>query len=406
MNESSSPFVVSARSSRFRARFYPAASTDEWNDWRWQSRHRLRGAAQLARIVTLSDDERGALRAGRDTLPLGITPYYASLLAADEPAQPLRRTVIPVGAEGLRSPGEADDPLAEVAHSPVPAVVHRYPDRALLLVTSLCTTYCRYCTRSRMVGGSGELAIERAQIEQGLAYIAATPRIRDVLISGGDPLSLGDDKLQWVLQRLRAISHVEFIRLGTKVPLVMPQRITASLVQVLRGERPVWLSLHVTHPDELTPEVVQACGRLADGGLPLGSQTVLLKGINDDLPTMRTLMHGLLKIRVKPYYLLQCDPVSGSGHFRTSIAKGLELIRGLRGHTTGYAVPHYIIDAPAGGGKISLVPEHVVGRDGDNLLFLNYEGNLYRYPDPDGNADKTGEAPWPGETPGAERFLI
>jgi lysine 2,3-aminomutase len=290
--------------------------------------------------------------------------------------------VVPVMGEYTKSAGEDDDPLGEGHHSPVRGLVHRYPDRVLFLVTGICTTYCRYCTRSRLVGASGEKAIKKSYHEKALEYIAAVPRIRDVLLSGGDPLSMDDERLEFLLSRLRQIPHVEFVRIGTKVPAVLPQRITPSLLRVFKKHAPVWMSVHFTHPDEITPEVAEACGKLADAGVPLGSQTVLLKGVNDDVDTMKRLVHALLTIRVRPYYLYQCDPISGSAHFRTPVAKGLEIIRGLRGYTTGYAVPHYVIDAPGGGGKIPLVPDYVVGRDGDDLLLRNYEGNIYRYHDP------------------------
>lgn len=354
----------------------------DWNDWRWQNRHRVRNLSDLERMFHLTDDERQAIEAHHGALPLGITPYYASLVDGDNPAQALRRTVIPVLGEYLKSRGESDDPLSEDASSPLPGLVHRYPDRVLLLVTNFCSVYCRYCTRARMVGSAGERSIRKHDLERAIDYIAATPVIRDVLLSGGDPLSLDDERLEWILQRLRQIPHVEFIRIGSKQPAVQPQRITPALTRILKRYHPLWMSLHFTHPDELTPEVAEACARLADAGIPLGSQTVLLKGINDSIATMRELMHGLLRIRVRPYYLYQCDPISGSSHFRTPVEKGLEIIRGLRGHTTGYAVPTYVIDAPEGGGKIPLAPDYVVGRDGDDLLLSNYANGTYRYPDP------------------------
>jgi len=295
--------------------------------------------------------------------------------------------VVPTLGEYVRTSGEADDPLGEDTHSPVPGLVHRYPDRVLLLATNFCSVYCRYCTRSRMVGVVGEGSIRKSDLERAFDYIEATPRIRDVLISGGDPLSLDDDRLDWILTRLRRIPHVEFVRIGSKQPVAQPQRVTPAFVRMLKKHHPVWMSLHFTHPDELTPEVAEACNRLADAGVPLGSQTVLLKGVNDDVDTMGRLVHGLLKIRVRPYYLYQCDPISGSSHFRTSVEKGLEIIRGLRGHTTGYAVPAYVIDAPGGGGKIPLLPNAVVARDGANLLLTNFEGKTFRYPDPQGAAE-------------------
>lgn len=374
--------VVSARSDEFRRRHFPAARRSEWNDWRWQLQNRVRDLKRLVQIVRLSADEETALACLGGHLPLGITPYYAALMNPDDPSDPIRRTLIPSTGEFLRMPGEADDPLAEDGHMPVPGLVHRYPDRVLFLVTSFCATYCRYCTRSRMVGQTGEYHLNKEQYQRAIEYIAAHPQIRDVLVSGGDPLTMTDERLEWILGRLRAIPHVEMLRIGVKVPVVLPQRITPALTRMLRRFHPLWLSIHFMHPNELTPEVAEACGRLADAGIPLGSQTVLSQGINDDVETMTRLVHGLLRIRVRPYYLYQCDPISGSAHFRTTIEKGLEIINGLRGHTTGYACPTYVIDAPGGGGKIALSPDNVIGREGDVVLLRNYEGRVYRYPDP------------------------
>ncbi|MBE0585604.1 MAG: KamA family radical SAM protein, partial [Desulfofustis sp.] len=325
------------------------------------------------------DSERNAFQFQNATLPLAITPYYASLIDPDDPDQPIRRAMIPVAAELLVSPGEAQDPLGEDSHSPVKGLIHRYPDRVLFLVTDYCSSYCRYCTRSRMVGKRKSAG--KQQWQRGIDYIAAHPEVRDVLISGGDPLTLSDGQLDWLLGKLRAIDHVELIRIGTKVPMVLPQRITPALVKVLKKYHPLWISIHSMHPDELTVEARRACIMLADAGIPLGSQTVLLAGINDSVGTMKRLMHELVKIRVKPYYLYQCDPIIGSSHFRTSVAKGLEIYQGLRGHTTGYAVPTYVIDAPGGGGKIPLLPETMIGWEGSDLLLRNYEGRIFRYPD-------------------------
>jgi lysine 2,3-aminomutase len=369
----------------FYQRFYPGTSARDWNDWHWQFRTRIRTLAELERIFVLSEDERSAVGRHKGPLPVGITPYYASLMAREDASEGLRRTHIMTGDEYVRLPGEEDDPLGEDHDTVVPGLVHRYPDRVLFLVTGTCATYCRYCTRSRLVGNpGGEYQFSTRQWEQALAYLEAHTEIRDVLLSGGDPLSIGDDKLDWLLSRLCAIRHIEFVRIGTKIPIVLPQRITKSLVKMLRKHHPLWMSIHVTHPDELTPEATEATARLADGGIPLGSQTVLLKGINDDPAIMTTLMQGLLKRRVKPYYLYQCDPIRGSSHFRTRVEKGIEIIRALRGHTTGYASPMYCVDAPGGGGKILLAPDSVVGRDGDDLLLRNFEGRVYRYPDPGG----------------------
>jgi lysine 2,3-aminomutase len=373
--------LLSERSTRFLQKHYPEASVQNWNDWRWQNRNRVRQLADLARMIELSPDETAAISRHTGALPVGITPYYASLLDSQNDSQGLRRTVVPVLGEYLEVTGENADPLGEDSHSPVPGLVHRYPDRVLLLVTNFCSVYCRYCTRARMVGSVGERSVKKADIELALAYIRDTPAIRDVLISGGDPLSLDDERLDYILGRLKQIPHVEFVRIGSKQPVVQPMRITPELVKILKRHGPVWMSLHFTHPDELTPEVAAACGRLADAGIPLGSQTVLLKGVNDDVATMKSLLHGLLKIRVKPYYLYQCDPISGSSHFRTPVSRGVELIRALRGHTTGYAIPTFVVDAPGGGGKIPISPDYVVGYENGDLLLRSYDGGTYRYPD-------------------------
>jgi len=383
--------TVGPAAQAFWRRFFPQVSLNEWNNWRWQLRHRITSLDLLARMINLSPEERAAFADCGGKLPFSVTPYYLSLVDPDNPAQPLRRCVIPTAAEHVVGLGEQDDPLGEDHDTVVPGLVHRYPDRVLLLVTSFCSTYCRYCTRSRLVGGHGEgCRFDLGRLEKALAYIEANPAIRDVLVSGGDPLTMSEERLDWVLSRLRGIKHVELVRLGTKVPAVLPQRITPALVRVLKRYHPLFMSIHFTHPAELTPETGEACSRLADAGLPLGSQTVLLAGINDNVATMKELVHGLLRIRVRPYYLYQCDPITGSAHFRTPVSKGLEIIQGLRGHTTGYAVPTYVIDAPGGGGKVALYPESVVGREGPNLLLRNYGGLTYNYPDTLG-----GPAPMP-----------
>ncbi len=372
---------INPQTDAFRQRFFPTATLAEWNDWRWQSRHRITKLAQLEEMLQLSADEREAMVRGGSLLPIGITPYYLSLCSPDDASEPLRRTVIPATTELVRMPGESDDPLGEDHDMAVPGLVHRYPDRVLLLALDFCSTYCRYCTRSRVVG-HGEISPDEKRLERAFEYIAAHPQIRDVLISGGDPLAMADHRLDWLLTRLRQIPHLEFIRLGTKMPAVLPQRITPELVRMLRRHHPFWMSIHFMHPAECTPEAYRACARLADAGIPLGSQTVLAKGVNDDVETMKRLMHHLLRMRVKPYYLYQGDQISGSSHFRTTVQKGLEIIAGLRGHTTGYAVPHFIVDAPGGGGKIPLQPDYLVGRDGDDLVLRNFEGKLFRYRDP------------------------
>ncbi|MBF0428747.1 MAG: KamA family radical SAM protein, partial [Magnetococcales bacterium] len=325
----------------------------------------------------LSVEEKAAIQ--RPPFPLAITPYYASLMDRQDSNDPLRRTHIPVMGEYRVLPGEADDPLCEEQNTVVPGVVHRYPDRVLFLVTGVCATYCRYCSRSRMIGDQAQLA---RSWDTAIDYIAMHPEIRDVLVSGGDPLRLANGLLDSLLRRLRAIPHVEFLRIGSKIPLVLPMRITAKLVKILKKYHPLAMSIHATHPKELTLEANQALSRLADAGIMLGSQTVLLRGINDNLETIRPLMHGLLKNRVKPYYLYQCDPIRGSGHFRTPVETGMSIIAGLRGHTSGYAVPDYVIDAPGGGGKIPLAANGMVGREAGMVLLKNYQAEIYRYPDP------------------------
>jgi lysine 2,3-aminomutase len=382
---------IGSRSLQFQRKFFPLATTADWNSWEWQLRNSITSLQALQKVLQLSDEEVRAMTVESGNLPLRITPYYASLLDAADPTQPLRRCVVPVTAEHLISCGEAADPLGEDTHSRVPGLVHRYPDRVLFLVTGFCASYCRYCTRSRLVGDQNKRHLNRDQWDRALSYIELNPEVRDVLLSGGDPLTLPEASIEYLLTRLSRIPHVEFVRIGSKVPVVLPQRITHSLVNLLKRFRPLWMSLHFTHPDEITPETAQACERLADAGIPLGSQTVLLKGVNDSVPVMKKLMHELLKIRVRPYYLYQCDPILGSSHFRTSVETGLEIIEGLRGHTSGYAVPHYVIDAPNGGGKVPLLPDYFQGRADGNVLLRNYQKKIYRYPDAECSAAEPGE---------------
>ncbi len=374
-------FPSSERSRKFRRQYFPEGTQNDWNDWRWQYAHRFTDEAAIDRVLALTAGEREALRSAEGLLPFAVTPYYASLLDGSDPDDPLRRCVIPTPAEHVPHHGENADPLAEESCSPVPGIVHRYPDRVLFLATDNCSTYCRYCTRSRRVGRrEGNPA--PGDRERAFTYIARHPEIRDVLVSGGDPLTLPDEALEKILRRLKAIPHVEMIRIGTKVPAVLPQRVTRSLAGLLRRHAPLYVSIHVAHPLELTEEMAAACNRLADAGLPLGSQTVLLAGINDDVAVMKALFHGLLKMRVRPYYLYQCDPIPGSAHFRTPIARGLSILKGLRGHTSGYAIPAYVVDAPGGGGKIQLCPDAVAGRDEGDLLLYNYQQRVFSYPDP------------------------
>jgi len=372
-------FPAPSNTHRFRLLHFPFIADKDWNDWHWQLKNRITTLGQLEKILNLTKDEVHAVANLR--LPLSITPYYASLLHPDDPTQSLRRSVVPISRELAISPGESADPLHEEDDSPAPGLVHRYPDRVLFLVTNFCSTNCRYCTRSRIVGKRSRCGLGMEQWEKAIAYIEQNPQIRDVLLSGGDPLTLPDTRLEWLLTRLRSIPHVEVIRIGTKIPMVLPQRITKALVNMLKRFHPLWLSIHCTHPSELTEEAVAACSRLANAGIPLGSQTVLLAGINDEAAVMTKLMQGLMRARVKPYYLYQCDPIVGSAHFRTSVKKGLEIYEALRGHTSGYAVPNYVIDAPGGGGKIPLLPETVVAMGGGEVLLKNYQGKIFSYPD-------------------------
>ena len=363
-----------ARQTQFLTAHFPGATLKDWNSWRWQLKNRITSPRRMAEMLGVPVPQ-GFERCG--SFPASVTPYYL-LTASDSPA--LIKCILPDVREKDIRPFEMPDPLGEEGHSPVPGIVHRYPDRVLFLVTEFCSTYCRYCTRSRLVGKTGHRS-DMTSWQAALDYIRSRPEIRDVLLSGGDPLTLPDMKIEWLLSQLRSIPHVEIVRIGTKVPAVLPQRITPSLVRMLRRYHPLLMSLHFAHPDEMTPETAAACNRLADGGIPLGSQTVLLAGVNDDVDTMKRLVHGLIRNRVRPYYLYQCDPIPGSTHFRTPVDTGLDIIRGLRGHTSGYCVPTYVIDAPGGGGKVPLLPEYAMGRENGDFMLRNYEGRVFRYPD-------------------------
>lgn len=365
--------------SDFQKKFFPGSTKADWDSWLWQIKNSITDAGTLSKMFDLTEDELAAMK--EISLPFRITPYYASLLYGRDPEYPLRKTMIPRTSELIRSFGEAADPLSEESMSPVPNLVHRYPDRVLFLATEFCSSYCRYCTRHRVVGNKNELHRFNSKCwDESIDYIARHTEVRDVLISGGDPLTMPDAKIDYLLSRIRAIPHVEIIRLGTKVPAVLPQRITPKLLKILKKYHPLMISIHFTHPDELTPESSAACSRLADAGIPLGSQTVLLKGVNNDAKVMTELFHKLLMARVRPYYLYQCDPVIGSAHFRTSVDDGLDMIRQIRGFTSGYAVPHYVIDAPGGGGKIPLIPKYFQGEDDDYVYLKNFEGKDYKYP--------------------------
>ena len=352
----------------------------EWNDWSWQLRNRIQTLEQLEKRLSLIGEERaGTILAGKK-LALGITPHFFSLIDPQDPDCPIRRQVVPRIEEASRAPDEMVDPCGEDSHMPVPGLVHRYPDRVLLLVTDRCASYCRYCTRSRVVSGAGEQELT-VDLEGAFRYLENHPEVRDVLLSGGDPLLLSDAKLNAILTRLRSISSIEFIRIGTRIPIFLPQRITPELVSMLKQHHPLWMSIHSNHPKELSYEVREALGRLADAGIPLGNQSVLLKGVNDRSEILKDLFHKLLLCRVRPYYLYQCDLITGSAHLRTTIREGQEIMEQLRGYTTGYAVPTYVVDGPGGGGKIPIGPGYIVGMADDRVILKNYKGDVYEYPE-------------------------
>ena len=361
--------------------FWSGVSDADWNDWHWQLKHRITTPEQLQRLMpTLAPEEFAGAKLSNHKLALAITPYFFNLVDPADEHCPIRRQVIPRIEETHTASWEMSDPCGEDSHSPVPGLVHRYPDRVLFLVTDRCAAYCRYCTRSRLVSNATGYDFH-PEFERQITYIAQHPEIRDVLLSGGDPLLLNDEKLEYILGRLRTIKHVEFLRIGSRIPVFLPQRITPELCTMLKKFHPLFMSIHSNHPRELTTEVRDALGRLADAGVPLGNQSVLLKHVNDDPAVMKAHIQKLLMCRVKPYYIYQCDLISGSAHLRTSVRKGLEIMEKLRGHTTGYAVPTYVIDAPGGGGKVPVSPEYILSRNAGRVLIRNYEGKIFEYPE-------------------------
>jgi len=363
-----------------RAQFYKDVPDEQWNDWRWQLSHRLNALEDFEPVLELTPSERRALSSGH-LFRVEITPYFASLIDSNDPNDPVRRQVIPTDLEMVQFTGMMEDSLSEDAHSPVPGLVHRYPDRVLMLLTTQCASYCRYCTRGRIVGDPSA-TFTRAELDAQIGYIEKTPQVRDVLLSGGDPLVLAPKLLEDILSRLRAIPHVEIIRIGSRVPVFMPMRVTDELCEMLQRFHPLWLNIHVNHPNEITKELAQACDRLTRAGIPLGNQSVLLAGVNDCAHIQRKLVQDLLRIRVRPYYLYICDLVEGGGHFRTPVAKGIEIIEGLRGHTSGFAVPTFCVDAPAGGGKVPVMPNYVISSSDHKVVLRNYEGMVSTYEEP------------------------
>lgn len=356
-------------------------TAEEWNDWRWQISHRITSVDELDKVINLSAEEKDFISDSLSTLRMAITPYYATLMNPDDPDCPIRKQAVPVSMELQNGEHELEDPLHEDVDSPVPGITHRYPDRILFLITDQCSMYCRHCTRRRYAGAH-DRERPREQLETALDYVRKTPAVRDVLLSGGDSLCINDKTLDYLLSELRKIKHVEIIRIGTRTPVVMPQRITDELCSIIKKYHPVWLNTHFNHPKEITEESKKACTRLADAGIPLGNQTVLLRGVNDCPYVVKELVHELLKIRVRPYYLYQCDLSPGIEHFRTSVAKGIEIIELLRGHTSGLAVPTYVIDAPGGGGKIPVNPQYLISQSEQKVILRNYEGVICTYPEP------------------------
>jgi lysine 2,3-aminomutase len=354
---------------------------EQWNDWLWQLTHTIRTYEDLAKVINLTPEEIEGVKISSQTIPLNITPYYALLMDPDDPNDPIRKQAVPVSSELLRTPYDMEDPLLEDTDSPVKGLTHRYPDRVLFLITNQCSMYCRYCTRRRFSGQIG-MGVPKKQMDACIEYIRNTPTVRDVLLSGGDGLLVNDRILEYLLKNLREIPHVEIIRIGTRAPVVFPQRITENLCNILKKYHPVWINTHFNHPKELTPEAKRACEMLADAGVPLGNQAVILAGVNDCPHIMKKLMHELVKVRVRPYYIYQCDLSEGIGHFRAPVSKGLEIIEYLRGHTSGYAVPTFVVDAPGGGGKIPLSPNYIISQSPTKTVLRNFEGVITSYPEP------------------------
>lgn len=363
-----------------RAAIYSDVPDESWNNWRWQLSNRINTPQEFEKVIPLTESERKALSAAH-LFRVDITPYFISLIDPDDPDDPIRKQVVPTASEMVPFTAMMEDSLAEDRHSPVPGLVHRYPDRVLMLVTTQCATYCRYCTRSRIVGDPSA-TFSRAEFEMQIEYLKRTPQVRDVLLSGGDPLVLAPKILEEILSRLREIPHIEIVRIGSRVPVFLPMRITVELCDMLQKYHPLWLNIHVNHPNEISAELAEACDRMTRAGIPLGNQSVLLAGVNDNVHIQRQLVHDLVRIRVRPYYLYQCDLVEGAGHFRTPVAKGIEILEGLRGHTSGYAVPTFIVDAPGGGGKIPVAPNYLLSMSDHKIILRNFEGFITTYEEP------------------------
>lgn len=355
---------------------------EQWADWKWQVSNRITTVDELKKIINITPQEEEGINECLKTLRMSITPYYAMLMDANDPSCPIRKQAVPTSQELHKSCADMLDPLHEDGDSPVPGLTHRYPDRALLLITDQCSMYCRHCTRRRFAGqNDDQMPMER--IDKAIEYIRKTPVIRDVVLSGGDALLINDDVLEYIISNLRAIEHVEIIRVGSRTPVVLPQRITENLVNMLKKYHPIWLNMHFNHTKEITPEAKLVCQRLADAGLPLGNQSVLLRGVNDCVHKMRDLVRQLVKMRVRPYYIYQCDLSMGIEHFRTTVSKGIEIIEGLRGHTSGFCVPTFVVDAPGGGGKIPVMPQYLISQSKHKSILRNFEGVITSYTEPE-----------------------
>ncbi|HSQ87557.1 lysine 2,3-aminomutase [Romboutsia sp.] len=364
-----------------RLELFKNVTDEEWNDWQWQVKNRIESVDELKKYIPLTLEEEKGARQCLETLRMAITPYYLSLINPNDKNNPIRKQAIPTSLELQKSKSDLLDPLHEDEDSPVPGLTHRYPDRALLLVTDQCSMYCRHCTRRRFAGQK-DSSLPMKQIDNAINYIKNTPQIRDVLLSGGDPLLLSDEKLEYIIKRLREIPHVQIIRIGSRVPVVMPQRITTDLTNMLKKYHPIWLNTHFNHPNEITKESKKACEMLANSGVAIGNQSVLLRGVNDCIHVMKNLVNELVSIRVRPYYIYQCDLSIGLEHFRTTVSKGIEIIEGLRGHTSGFCVPTFVVDAPGGGGKIPVMPNYVISQSHNKVILRNFEGVITTYKEP------------------------
>jgi len=384
-----------------KSSLWKKVSKRDWKDWRWHLRNRVTKLEELEQLISLHPDEIAGIKVSGNKIAMAITPYWIELMDKKDPRCPIRRQVIPHIDELYTTRHEMVDPCGEDNDSPVPGLVHRYPDRVLLLVTDMCASFCRFCTRKRIVSEGINISIEK-RLKDAISYIRKNKQIRDVLISGGDPLILPDNTLEYILSTLRNVQQIEILRIGTRIPITLPQRVTPKLAKMLAKYHPLWINLHINHPLELTTEVKESCDRLVDNGIPLGSQTVLLKGVNDSSTVIKRLVHNLLIMRIRPYYLYQCDPVLGSSHFRTTIAKGIEIIRALRGFTSGFAVPTYVVDAPGGGGKVPISPDYVVRYDKGKLVVHNYEGKKFEYYEPLSKSSR----PKVPKVPGKEEIVV